>query len=308
MRIVFLGTADFSAFILNKLLDTRHEIVAAVTQPDKKRGRNEAASFSPVKKLALENNIKVLQFAKISREGVEAVESLNADIFVTAAFGQIMSQRILYIPRLGVINVHASLLPKYRGSAPIQWAVINGETETGITIMKTALAVDSGDIIMQKSLKINPDETAGELFLRLSELGAKTLIEALELIESGKAVFTPQNPSEATYYPMFKKEDGKIDFNKSANELKNFILGVTPWPTAFTFIEGKILKIFKIAPADGEGKAGEVLKANNRDGLIVALKSGAVEIMELQAENSKRMSAKAYLSGHKIETGKILGE
>ena len=201
MRIVFLGTPDFSVSCLDALINSKHEVVAVVTQPDKARNRM-VVSFSPVKEEALKHNIQVLQYDKIRVQGVEDLKALNPDIMVTCAYGQIISQEILDIPKYGVINVHASLLPKYRGSAPIQWAILNGEKETGITIMQTALGVDSGDIILQEKIAIKENETAGELFDDLAKIAPSVLMKAIDLIESGEATFTKQNEEEATHFPM----------------------------------------------------------------------------------------------------------
>lgn len=306
MKLVFMGTPDFSVPSLEKLIKSNHEILAVVTQPDRKRDKCKLC-FSPVKECAVRHGLKVLQYEKISKEGINDIKALNPDVIITAAYGQMLSQEFLDIAPFGVINVHASLLPKYRGSSPIQWAVINGEKETGITIMKTAYKMDSGDIILQKKLSISEKETAGELFDRLSVFGADALIEALDLIEKGKATYTPQDHSQMTYFPMLKKESGIIDFSKSASEIKSFVLGMNPWPTAYTFLDKKILKVFSVSTASGCGQFGEVLSAD-KFGLIVACKDGAVKLECVQPENKKRMTAEAYLAGHKIKAGTILGE
>lgn len=306
MKIVFLGTPDFAVTVLDDLLKSNHEILAVVTQPDKMRNRCKI-SYSPVKEYALKNEIKVLQYEKISRDGVEDLKSLNPDVLITVAYGQILSEEVLNIAPLGVLNVHASLLPKYRGSAPIQWAIINGEKETGITIMKTALKVDSGDILFQLKTPIGEDETAGELFNRLSNLGGEALIKSLKLIEQGKAKFVPQNHAEMTYYPMLRKTDGKINFNKSANAVKRLIQGVSPWPSAYTFLDGKMLKLHKVSIVNEKGLAKSVLCADLKNGLVIACGQDAIKVEILQPENSKRMSAYDYLLGHNIEVGTVLG-
>ena len=217
-----MGTPDFSVPCLEQLINSRHKVIAVVTQPDRPRNRG-VVSACPVKVCAEKHGLKVLQYEKVSREGIDDIRALNPDVIVTAAFGQMLSRDFLAIAPHGVINVHASLLPKYRGSSPIQWAVINGEKETGVTIMQTAYKMDSGDIILQKRVAVGVDETAGELFEKLSALGAPALIEALDLIESGKATFTPQNEDEMTYFPMLKKEDGEIDFSMSATDILSLI-------------------------------------------------------------------------------------
>lgn len=306
MKLVFMGTPDFAVPSLEKLIESKHEILAVVTQPDRKRDKCKV-SFSPVKDCALKHGLNILQYEKISREGIEDISKLCPDIIITVAFGQMLSEAFLAIAPFGVINVHASLLPKYRGSSPIQWSVINGEKETGVSIMKTAYKMDSGDIILQKKTPIYENETAGELFNRLSVFGADALLEALDLIENGKATYTAQDHSQMTYFPMLKKESGIIDFSKSASEIKSFVLGMNPWPTAYTFLSGKMLKVFAVSEVDGVGRFGEVLSAD-KGGLIIACKDGAVKLEIIQPENGKRMDASAYLAGHKIEIGAILGE
>lgn len=305
MKVVFMGTPDFAVPCLETLTQSRHKVIAVVTQPDRPRNRGQV-TFCPVKERALALGIPVLQYEKVSREGVDDIRALNPDVIVTAAFGQMLSREFLEIAPYGVINVHASLLPKYRGSSPIQWAVVNGETKTGITIMKTAYKMDSGDIITQKEVAIGDDETAGELFEKLSLASAPELVKALDLIENGKATFTPQDESKATYYPMLKKEDGEVDFSLPAHAVVCRIRGFNPWPSAFTSAGGKRIKIFKAAVVEGKGKPGEVIAAE-RDGITVACGDNAVKITELQPENGKKMSARDYLAGHKITVGTVFG-
>ena len=305
MKVVFMGTPDFAVPCLETLTQSRHKVIAVVTQPDRPRNRGQV-TFCPVKERALELGILVLQYEKVSREGVDDIRALNPDVIVTAAFGQMLSREFLEIAPYGVINVHASLLPKYRGSSPIQWAVVNGETETGITIMKTAYKMDSGDIITQKEVAIGEDETAGELFEKLSHAGAPELVKALDLLEDGKATFTPQDESKATYFPMLKKEDGEVDFSLPAHDVVCRIRGFNPWPSAFTSAGGKRIKIFKAAVVEGKGKPGEVIAAE-RDGITVACGDNAVKITELQPENGKKMGARDYLAGHKITVGTVFG-
>lgn len=306
MKIIFMGTPDYAVPSLQKLVASHHEIVAVVTQPDRLRNRNKL-SFSPVKEEALKHNLKVLQYEKISKEGVEDLKSLNADVIVTVAYGQILSNEILNLTPYGVINSHASLLPKYRGSSPIQWAVINGEKTTGITIMKTALSVDSGDMILQKEVDILPNETSGELFDRLSLISGDVLLEGLDLVESNKATFTPQDHTKATHYPMLKKEDGRLDFNKNCEELKHFVLGMSPWPSAFTFINDVQFKIHEIENIILENEVlenysnGEIVFADAKNGLVVKVKDGFIRLNVIQPQNSKKMSSFDYLRGHKIE-------
>lgn len=306
MRILFLGTPDFAVEALKKILTTRHEVVGVVTQPDRKRNRGEL-SFSPIKECAIENNIKVYQYESIRKEGVEDIKAINPDIMVTCAFGQIISQEILDIPKYGVINIHASLLPKYRGSSPIQWCLIKGEKKTGITIMRTALAVDSGDILLQKEIDILPDENAGELFDRLAVLGGEAIVEALEIIDSGKAKYVPQDESKATHYPMIKKEDGHIDWSQSNIDIFNKMRGFTPWPSVYSFLDKKLFKILKCKIVDNDEIAkdlsqGEVFVENHRKA-FVGCKSGAIELLEVQLEGKKAMDIATFLTSGKLKTG-----
>ena len=257
MKIVFMGTPDFALYALEALVKSRHEIVAVVTQPDRP-GNRGVTVFSPIKKYAIEQGIPVYQYEKISREGVADLRALSADLFVTVAFGQLLSKEIIDIPPYGIINVHASLLPKYRGSSPIQWAIIKGETVTGVTIMQTAEGLDTGDILYTEKLSINPFDNAGSMFEKLGALGARTLVEYLELLESGKAPApTPQREEEASYYPMLKKSDGRIDWSNSADDVRNKMRGVTPWPGAFTKMGDKTVKITTPNFATAKVKADE---------------------------------------------------
>lgn len=300
MRIVFLGTPDFSVPTLNALVNSKHEILAVVTQPDKKRDRN-VVSFSPVKEEALKHGLKVLQYEKIKVEGVEDLKALNPDVMVTCAYGQIISQEILDIPKYGVINVHASLLPKYRGSSPIQWAIINGEKQTGVTIMKTALGVDSGDIVLQETVDIEENETAGELFDKLSKIGPIALLKALDEIEMGTAKFLPQDESKATHVAMLRKEDGHIDWSKGAVAIKNQVYGMNPWPSAFSYINNKIFKIWACSAFDKkvDKQCGEVFVEDKK--VFVACGRGVVELKEVQIEGKKRTTAQSFLLGYNLD-------
>ena len=306
MKIIFMGTPEYAVPSLRKLVESHHEVVAVVTQPDRLRNHNKL-SFSPVKEEALKYGIPVLQYEKIRKEGIEDLRNIEADAIVTVAYGQILSSEILEMKKYGVINSHASLLPKYRGSSPIQWAVINGEKTTGITIMKTALSVDSGDMILQKPVDILPNETSGELFDRLSEISGGVLLEALDMIEEGKATFTPQDETLATHFPMLKKEDGRIDFNRNAEELIHFVYGMSPWPSAFTFIGDIQFKIHEIDKITLENESldnysnGEIVYADCKKGLVVKVNDGFILLKVIQPQNSKRMECFDYLRGHKIE-------
>lgn len=307
MKIIFLGTPDFSVPSLQALIDSPHEVLAVVTQPDKPAGRSGKLCFSPVKELALKYNIPVLQYKKIRFEGVRDLKDLAPDIMVTCAFGQILSKEIIDIAPHGIINVHASLLPLYRGAAPIQWSVINGDKQTGITIMQTEEGIDTGDIIKVEKTDIGNEETSEELFERLSVLGANALIKALDDIESGKAVFIKQNDELATHVKMLKKEDGLLNFNQNSETLRNFIRGMNSWPSAYTFLNGKLFKVFKgsIYSGDFNAPCGTVVLADNKNGLVVKTKDGALRLDVIQAEGGKKMTDTDYLIGHKIPVGTV---
>lgn len=291
-----MGTPEFAVKELENIA-REHEVVAAVTQPDRARDRGKAVKSCPVKECAERLGIQVLQYEKISRDGVDELKALAPDIMVTAAYGQILSNEILGIAKFGVVNIHASLLPKYRGSAPIQWAIMSGETETGITIMQTSQGVDCGDIIYQESTPIGADETSEELFKRLSETGASAIIKALKLIESGKAQFTKQNESKATRCRMLTKADGKLDFCLTAKQLHDRARAI---PCYFS-IDGKTYKAFDLKAADGKGTCGEIIKADKE--LVIACKDGAVKVGTIQAEGGKRMATDEYLKGHSFIIG-----
>lgn len=305
MRVVFMGTPDFAVGALKSIAD-KHNVVAVITQKDKLGNRNKL-TVPPVKTVATELGIPVYQYDRISREGVSDLKELNPDIVVTAAFGQILSREILSIPKYGVINIHASLLPKYRGSSPIQWAVINGDEYSGITIMQTAYEVDSGDIIKQYPLKIGAKETAGELFDRLAILGAEAIIDVLGDIELGIAEHIKQDESKATFCKMLTKQDGKIDFNRSSREIDCHVRGMTPWPSAFCEIDDRKLKVFSIEPVadDTSAEVGSVIFADTKSGLVIKCEGGAVRLIELQADGGKRMNDIDYLRGHSVKIGAI---
>ena len=308
MKIVYLGTPDFSVKPLESILNSRHEVLAVVTQPDKPVGRKAIITPCDVKRFAIEKGLKTLSYKKIRVEGVEDLKALNPDIMVTCAYGQILSREILDMPKYGVINVHASLLPKYRGSSPIQWSIINGETETGVTIMQTEEGVDTGAIISQQKTQILPTETAGELFDRLSVIGANRIVKTLDDIEAGNYATKEQNHDLATHTSILKKQDGIINFNASAGEVYNLIRGLNPWPVAFTYLGGKTLKIYSATVVDGVGKAGEIIAYDKTNGFIVATSNKALKINELQLEGSKKMSASEFMLGRKLTVGQILGE
>lgn len=315
MKIVFMGTPDFSAVVLEKL-NSVYPVSAVVTGLDKPVGRGYNLAPSPLKVKAIELGIPVLQYAKVSREGLDDIRALEPDVVVTAAFGQILSDAFLAIPKFAVLNVHASLLPKYRGSSPIQWSIINGDEKTGITIMKTVKAVDAGDVLLEKETEIGKKETAGELFDRLAILGGDAIVEAISLVESGKATFTPQDESKATHCSMINKGDGLVDFSKSAKEIDCFVRGMTPWPSAYTHIGEKTLKIFDVEKVElsdlqksndqfENAKFGEVVLADKNHGLIVKVADGFIRLHVIQLEGSKRMDDTQFLLGRKIDVGTV---
>jgi methionyl-tRNA formyltransferase len=260
----------------------------------------------PVKVLAEENGIKVYQPTKM-KDGtaLEMLKEADPELCIVVAYGKILPKEILEYPKYGCINIHASLLPKLRGAAPIQWSIINGDSETGVTIMQTEAGIDTGDIICMEKTPISDNETAGELFDRLSILGANLLVKALDLIESGKATYTKQDDNLATHVKMLKKEDGIIDFSKSSREIFNFIRGMSPWPCAYTFLDNKPLKVHssEIVEFKSAAEPGVVVAADSKQGLIVCAASGFIRLKEIQAEGGKRMADTAYLLGHKIEIG-----
>ena len=307
MRIAFLGTPEFALPSLDMLRKSGHTL-AVFTQPDRPVGRHATLTPPPTKAYALEHGIPVYQFEKIRLpEGVAALKSFAPDLMVTAAFGQILSAENLAIPKYGCINVHGSLLPKYRGAAPIQWAIINGESETGITTMMTDIGMDTGDILLVDRIAIDPDETAGELFSRMAALGAETLSNTITALEAGTLVRTPQDESQATKCPMLKKEHGKLDFSKSAVSVHNRVRGTNPWPGAYALLGEEPLKIHQTRRSDlpiGSEPVG-ILKGNAKSGLFVRCADGWLEIVELQAIGGKRLSAKDYLAGKALE-GKVL--
>ena len=306
MKIIYFGTPDFAVKPLEKLIEN-FEVVAVVTQPDRPVGRSNKPVPCAVKQCAMNHNIPVLQYEKIRLEGVEDLKVLNADMMVSCAYGQIFSKEILDITPLGMYNIHGSILPKYRGSAPIQWSIINGEEYCGITILKTDVGMDDGDILLTRPVKIEENETSGELFDRLSVVGADVIIEAIHLLETGNYTLTPQNHEEATKCKMLTPEMSTLDFSRPAQEVVNMIHGINPWPVAKVEIAGNMFKVFRAkVRKDFSGNIGEVLVASNKSGLIVACGEYAVEFVEIQPSNGKKMPAKSYLNGKVIPVGEIV--
>ena len=308
MKVIFLGTPDFAVLPLKKLLKSKHEVVGVVCNHDKPSGRGGKLSPPPTKIVAQQAGVPVFQYKSIRKEGVQDMKNLNADIMVTCAFGQILSKEILEICPNGVLNIHGSLLPKYRGPAPIQWAVANGETKTGVTIMRTEEGIDTGPMLLMRETDILPNQTSADLFQALSSLGADMIEEALDLVESKKAVFVPQNHEDMSYYPMIKKDTFKLDFSKTCHQICATVRGAQPWPVAYFVYQDQPIKVFEVKtnPTNHNFSCGEVVTSSSKQGLIVACADGLVEIVSLQAPNGRLMPAKAYLNGKTIEKGSIL--
>ncbi len=345
MKIVFMGTPDFARGALEALLAAGHEITAAVTQPDRAKGRSGQPVYPPVKECALEHGIPVFQPRRIKApEAVEELKKMEADLFVVAAFGQILSQEILDMPRFGCLNIHASLLPRYRGASPIQHVILNGEKKTGITIMQMNAGLDTGDILYQKEIELDERETYETLHDRLMKLGGEAIVEALPLLETGKLSPVPQREEESCYAPLISKEMGRIDFTKSAEEIDCQIRAMTPWPSAFTGYKGKQLKIWEAHAVEETGGAevtrtaetsrtagktgstetsraaeeAQVLQKTGgsgvgtvaevtKDSLTIACGEGFLVVRSLQLEGKKRMSVHDFLLGMKIRPGEQLG-
>ena len=306
-----MGTPEFAVPSLKAIADDgRYDVVGIITQPDRPAGRGKKLTACPVKQLALERGLPVYQFERIRRpEGVEQLKALAPDVVITAAFGQILTQELLDIPRYGTLNVHASLLPKHRGSAPINWCIIQGERQSGVTIMKTDVGMDTGDMLRCVATDIGELETAGELIGRLSVLGAQLLAETLPDYLEGKIKPVSQDPDQATYEPMLDKAMGEIEWARPASEIACRVRGLNPWPCAFTDMDDGRLKLYLARAVDWEDNAapGTVVVSSPKEGLFVRCGEGALEVLELQAPGGKRMAAKAYLMGKGIEAGTILG-
>ena len=302
MRVIFMGTPDFSVGTLQALIDAGHEVVLAVTQPDKPRGRGQKLVPSPVKAWAEAHGLPVWQPKKIKEEAFTAfLEEQKPDHMVVVAFGQILSQRILDIPPYGCINVHGSLLPRYRGAAPMQWCVIDGEKKTGVTTMFMDAGLDTGDMLLKAEFPIGPDTTLEEVHDGLMELGAKVLIETLEALSAGTLRRIPQT-GESNYAPMLTKETGHIHWAEPAKKIHDLVRGLDSWPGAYTFLGGKKYKIWRTrctAEKTAE-QPGTILRADKKEGLFVAAGDGVLEVTELQAPGKKRMAARDYLNGHAI--------
>lgn len=310
MKIVYMGTPDFAVGPLEALLANGYEVTAVVTQPDKAKGRSGQLMPPPVKQCAMKYQIPVFQPEKIKKpEAVEKLKEFEADIFVVAAFGQILSKEILDMPKYGCINIHASLLPKYRGAAPIQWAIIDGEKETGVTIQQMDIGVDTGDILSVKIVPITGEDTGESLFDKLQIAGSELLIETLPKIEAGEIVPTKQDEALATHAKMLTKELGNIDFTKTADEIEHLIRGLNSWPSAYTYYGNKTMKIWKACVTDEQSEHGDAecgrIVAVSRDSIDIACKKGCLRVLQVQMEGKKRMTVRDFMLGHKFEVGTV---
>ena len=312
MKVVFMGTPDFAKESLEAIYNAGHEILGVVTNPDKPKGRGMKMVASPVKEFATEKNLKIYQPLKVknNEEFIKEIKALDPDVICVVAYGKILPKEILDIPKLGCINVHGSLLPKYRGAAPIQWAVLNGDKITGITTMYMDVGMDTGDMILKEEVEIGEDETTGELWDRLSEIGGKLLVDTLKRVEAGTAPREKQGEG-FTLAPMLNKEMAKIDWeNKTAEEIKNLVRGLNPIMGAYTFLNGKKIKFWRVAiatideiMADGMEilKNGTVMVSDPRDGLFIKTKEGILKVLEIQGENAKKMPVGDFLRGNPIQ-------
>lgn len=309
MKLVYMGTPDFAVPPLTALVEAGHEVAAVVTQPDKPKGRGKAVLMTPVKEKALSYGIPVYQPARVKKdeEFLKTLREINPDAIVVAAFGQILPKEILELPKYGCVNIHASLLPKYRGAAPIQWAVIDGEKESGITTMMMDVGLDTGDMLDRTVIPLAEDETGGSLFEKLSRAGGPLILKTLEALENGTAVRTKQPEEGATYAGMLDKSLGNIDWTQSAAKIERLIRGLNPWPSAYTGYKGKTMKLWAADVLKGtfEGVPGEIIKVE-KERFLVRTGDGALAVNELQLEGKKRMDAASFLRGFSLEEGEIL--
>lgn len=309
MKVLFMGTPEIAATILKAIINSKHEVVGVVTQEDKPKGRGKTLAAPPVKEVALEHGIEVFQPHIIKEENaIERLRQFEADIFVVAAYGKILSKAILDMPKYGCINAHASLLPKYRGAAPIQWSIIDGEKLTGITVMQMDEGLDTGDMLFKSVVEIADDDTADTLYDKLSICGGSLIVEALDRIEEGDIHPVKQDDTQATYAKMLDKTLGRVNFGKPAAEIERLVRGLNSWPGTYTYINGKTLKIWKSAVSDkpSNGEPGTIYSSDNGR-LFVNTADMALEFIEIQLEGKKRMDVKSFMLGYKIEAGEKLG-
>lgn len=309
LKVIYLGSPEFALAPLKAIME-KHQVVAVVTQPDKPVGRKQILTPTPVKQFALEHHIPVHTFRRISKEGEEILKKYNADIMVTCAYGQILRANILNLTPMGVYNIHGSLLPAWRGAAPIQWSLINRDKVTGITILKSDIGMDDGDILFEQEYPVEDGDTAETLFEKLSVLGANCITKALTILESGNFTLTPQNHALATMARKLEKEDSLLDFTKSATEVVGWIKGMNMGPVATFCYQGDVIKVFnaKVSSLETDYKPNQIVRATAKQGLHIGTSNGIVEILEMQAPNGKRMTAKSYLNGKKLEEGSFTNE
>ena len=310
MKIIFMGTPDFAVGTLDALVEAGHEVSLVVTQPDRVKGRGKTVSMPPVKECALKHDIPVFQPEKVKEnEAVMRLRSEEPDIIVVAAFGQILSKEILELPKYGCINVHASLLPKYRGAAPIQWSIIDGEEKTGVTIMQMNEGLDTGDILTQREVPILSTETGGSLFDKLAETGAALCVETISEIERGNITPVKQDDSCSSYAKMLKKELGQIDFSENAENIERLVRALNPWPSAYTKLDGEMLKLWEteVIQQDSDSEAGTVTDVA-KDYFTVSCGKGQLKVLSLQKNGKKRMTTHDFLLGHQLEKGTVLGK
>ncbi len=311
MKIIFFGTSDLAVTALEELLLSKHKILAVVTAPDKRKGRGQRMGVSLVKVFAQKKSLPIFQPRNLQdTKFIQALKSKSVDLFVVCAYGKILTKDILQIPKDFAINLHTSLLPKYRGAAPINWAIIKGERETGVTVFKMNEYMDRGDIILQQKTDISSFDTAIGLTEKLARLGAQVLLKAIDLIEQKAATFRPQDENQVSFAPKLKKEDGLIDWQATAFEIHNRIRGLQPWPSAFTYFENRLLKIWRslVIESTKDAKAGEVVDVDIKKGILVQTGRDMLLITSLQLEGKRKMSAKEFILGHKIKAGEKLGK
>ena len=308
MRIIFMGTPDFAKESLEAVYNAGHEVLAVVTNPDRPKGRGMKLVSSPVKEFAVEKGLKIYQPEKVKNnvEFIDEIKKFQPDVICVVAYGKILPKEILEIAKYGCINVHGSLLPQYRGAAPIQWAVLNGDKKTGVTTMYMDTGMDTGDMILKEEIEIGEDETTGEVWEKLSKIGANLLVKTLKQIEDGAAPRIPQS-SDFSMAPMLEKDMSKIDWkNKKAKQIKNLVRGLNPIMGTYSYLDGKKIKFWKvdILQDDKSGiESGTVIKADSKDGLYIKAKNGIIKVIEIQGENAKKMSVQDFLRGNKIEIG-----
>lgn len=309
MRILFMGTPDISVPTLEALIESKHEVVGVVSQPDRPKGRGKQLQATPVKEVALKHNIKIYQPNRVRDEAfIEVIKELDVDVAVVIAFGQILPKDFLVLPKYGCINIHASLLPKYRGAGPIQRALINGDEVTGITTMMMDVGMDTGDMLLKKEVAIEPKETGGSLFDKLSFLGGPLVLQTIDELEAGTLVRHPQNDDEASYAPMLDKKLGNIDWKMTAKEIERLVRGLNPWPSAYTYLGGKMLKIWEADVVDIEATrsaAGTIFQVN-QEGIVVVCGDKGLLVRSLQLQGKKRMDTPDFLRGYSLEAGLVL--